>query len=714
MKINRNCLFDALNIFTFIGFALAQPLFDLLSRNAEFFIARHSEPLDIILLAVFLCLLFPALVVVLGETLGVLQQRIRRCYYFLVVAILAECFALLIFKRLTGMSGTVTLAAASIFALLFALAYVRFKPFRANLVFLSPAILVFPIWFLINSSIYEIIFPGKPAAAIEVSVGNPAPIFVVVFDEFPVTSLMNEERVIDPVRYPNFAALADDSYWFRNATTISSDTLLSIPSILSGRFPMPEEYFPTSSHHPNQLFTLLGGSYKIKSFEVLTELCPEALCDETKEKNALLDRMQSLLSDLSIVYLHILLPPEFSSRLPAITESWKDFGKEAPESSGSDLGTFFAGSDWNSKWDRIDWNDRAADFNRFIDSIDRDDRQTIFFLHMLFPHSAWSYLPSGKMHTLSKDMDVRGAVGKNSKGLDELLWTDDLWAITQMLQRHLLQVGFVDKLLGDLISRLKFMDLYDPSLIVITADHGISFQPETNRRDASSTNYYDIMAVPLLIKAPRQKLGMVSDRNIETIDILPTIADVLDIDLPWTVDGQSAIALSKPERKKKIIYNNSSERHVFEPIMDAKYQTLDRIIDVFGSGSRDSLYGIGAYIGLIGQEVSKEEIKQEKGFEVLLQYRHLYSNLKLDANFIPANVMGRILADRQVNQPLNLAVAVNGTIRAVTETYLESGEIKFSALVPEKSFRPGANEVDIYFARGPGISDLSRAIVKAN
>jgi len=708
MKIRRDYLFNTLNVFTFFGFVLAQPLFDLLSRNARFFIARHSEPLDIILFAVLVCFLCPALVVLLGEILGLLQQRIRHFYYFLVAAILAAGFALLIFNKLTGISGTVTVVAASIFAVIFALMYIRFRPFRANLVFLSPAILVFPIWFLANSSIYEIIFPGEPAASMEVSVKKPAPIFFVVFDEFPVTSLLDEERAIDPARYPNFAALAKNSYWFRNATTISSDTLLSIPSILSGRYPKPEQYFPTSSHHPNQLFTLLGGSYEIKSFEVLTELCPEALCSDTKEQNRLFDRMQSLLSDISIVYLHILFPSEFSSRLPDITSSWMHFGKEIPKPPGPASESRFARPDWNSKWDRIDWNDRTEVFHRFIDSIGRDDHQTLFFLHVLFPHSAWSYLPSGKMHTLSKDMDIRGAVGKNSKGLDELLWTDNLWAITQMLQRHLLQVGFVDKLLGDLIAHLKSLDLYDRSLIVITADHGISFQPEMNRREATDTNYYDIMAVPLLIKAPHQEQGVISDRNIETIDILPTIADMLEIDLPWPVDGQSALDLSQPERKQRIIYNSSSEMHAYGPIMDEKYQTLDRIIDLFGAGSRDSLFGIGAYSGLIGKEVLEGEIKQEKGLEVLLQYSDLYSNLKPDASFIPANVMGRILANQKYKQPLNLAVAVNGTIRAVTETYMESGEIKFAALVPEKSFRQGANEVTIYLARGPDISDLSR------
>jgi len=668
---------------------------------------------DIIFLTALLCLLCPALVVVLGEAIGILHPRIRRGYYFIVVTILAACFALPIFKRLLGTSGWGILAAASVFALFFALLYVRFRPFRANLAFLSPVILVFPILFLSNPGIHEVIFPGKSASAANVTVKDPAPVFVVVFDEFPVTSLMNEKRVIDPVRYPNFAALAEDAYWFRNATSISSNTLLSIPSTLTGRYPKPEDYFPTSSHHPNQLFTLLGGSYEIKSFEILTELCPEELCGEKIEQPALSERIRSLLSDLSIIYFHFLLPPEFSRRLPNITDSWKDFGKEAPELSGPALESMDKGSGWNSLWARIDWNDRTQIFERFVDSIEPDDHQTLFFIHVLFPHSGWSYLPSGQRHTLSKGGEIRGAVGANNKGLPEDLWRDDPWAITQMLQRHLIQVGLADKLLGDLIARLKSLGLYDQSLIAITSDHGVSFQSGKTRRDATKKNYYDIMAIPLLIKAPHQKQGVLNDRNVEAIDVLPTIADMLGIDLPWSVDGQSAIALNQPERKNKAIYDNAAARHVFEPIMDAKYQTLDRIIDLFGSESRDTLYRIGTYNSLIGKKVGEKEIKQQTGFEVFLEYQVHYSRLKMDAKFIPANILGQVFTDRQVNRPFNLAVAVNGTIRAVTETYMQNGEIKFSALVPEESFREGANEIGIYFARGSSLSDLSSAKIRA-
>ncbi len=704
----RESLIDAVNVFTFFGFALAQPLFDLLSQNSQFFVARHSKPLDVLLLSALLCFVCPALVVAAGEILGIVHKRIRGGYYFIVFTMLAASFALPIFKRFLDISGPAMVAAAAVSALLFAFLYMRFRPFRLNLTFLSPAILAFPILFLFSSGIYEIVFPGKNASYIKAEVKKPAPVVFVVFDELPLTSLMNEERVIDPVRYPNFAALAEDSYWFRNATTVSANTMFSIPSMLSGRFPTGEAFLPTSAHHPRQLFTLLSGSYEIKPFEIVTELCPDELVDRKEKQPVLAERMRSLVADLSVVYLHVLLPSDFSARLPGIRTSWKDFAQKPPETPQPDLEALDKKYAWTFFWDKIDWDDRTEIVRRFVDSIESDDRQTLFFMHVMLPHSGWSYLPSGKRHTLYKDHEIRGLVGENTKGLPDDLWTD-AWSVTQMFQRHLLQVRLVDKLLGDIAARLKSTGLYEQSLIVITADHGISFQAGTRRRGVDSKNYCDIMAIPLLIKVPRQTRGVVSDRNVETVDILPTIADILGIDLPWSVDGRSALDLNQPERENKAIYDNAGTKIVFEPSMAGKYKTLRHIIDLFGSGTDERLFNIGPYNGLIGRKVTESKISQQKSLEVFLEYQKIYANMDLGARFIPANIIGRIVSKQRATKPIHLAVAVNGTIAAVTETFIIDGEMKFSALVPEESFKEGFNEIGIFLARGPNVSDLLRA-----
>ena len=127
----------------------------------------------------------------------------------------------------------------------------------------------------------------------------------------PLTSLMDEQRRIDPVRFPNFARLAADSYWFRNATTVSDATLLSVPAIVSGLSPhLQDPRIPTTADYPETLFTLLGGSYRLEVFENSTRLSP---APRTGIEQTLSERIHSLLSDLAIVYGHVLLPSDLAS-----------------------------------------------------------------------------------------------------------------------------------------------------------------------------------------------------------------------------------------------------------------------------------------------------------------------------------------------------------------------------------------------------------------
>ena len=75
-------------------------------------------------------------------------------------------------------------------------------------------------------------------------------------------------------------------------------------------------------------------------------------------------------------------------------------------------------------------------------------------------------------------------------------------------QRYLLQLGFVDRLIGRLVRRLKAKGLYDDSLVVVTADHGISWRPGvTTRRLVSPASVDELTPVPLIVKRPGQRRG---------------------------------------------------------------------------------------------------------------------------------------------------------------------------------------------------------------
>ena len=140
---------------------------------------------------------------------------------------------------------------------------------------------------------------------------------------------------------------------------------------------------------------------------------------------------------------------------------------------------------------------------------------------------------------------------------------NDQGQLDVLLQRHFLQTGFADLLLQELWRHLKREGMWDDSLIVVAADHGVAFiKGRRDRRRLDAENYGEIAPIPLFIKAPGQKKGRVNDAYVETIDILPTILDILNIDPKVKMDGHSAFSPTVRRRRTLRIL----QRNTFEPL----------------------------------------------------------------------------------------------------------------------------------------------------
>ena len=79
---------------------------------------------------------------------------------------------------------------------------------------------------------------------------HPSRLCLVVFDEFPLHSLLDAEGRIDHVRFPHFAALAREASWFRETTTVSSQTVWAVPAIVSGAYPVAPNAVPDAALLP--------------------------------------------------------------------------------------------------------------------------------------------------------------------------------------------------------------------------------------------------------------------------------------------------------------------------------------------------------------------------------------------------------------------------------------------------------------------------------
>jgi arylsulfatase A-like enzyme len=126
--------------------------------------------------------------------------------------------------------------------------------------------------------------------------------------------------------------------------------------------------------------------------------------------------------------------------------------------------------------------------------------------------------------------------------------------VIQRLRRdYEMQVQFVDRELGRFLDKLKQLGIYDRALIVVTSDHGVSWKNEAPGRPLSDASAEMIFPVPLFIKLPGQTEGHVSTEDAQLIDLVPTIAEVAGITVPWRVAGHDLFEPAGSARQKIMV-----------------------------------------------------------------------------------------------------------------------------------------------------------------
>ena len=184
--------------------------------------------------------------------------------------------------------------------------------------------------------------------------------------------------------------------------------------------------------------------------------------------------MSALGADVGLVWLHIVLPEQLAASLPPIVGDW--IGLARARQFRTSGGTF-------------DPNERGAEFHRFLDSMVAGVGPRLYFLHSMLPHMPFEYVLSGDRY-LAPDYQGREVNGARLFEASSATFAD----VTH--QRHLLQVGFVDSLVGKLLGRLRELGIYDEALVVVTSDHGTSYRDGVPRRVLTPDNYADVEPQP--------------------------------------------------------------------------------------------------------------------------------------------------------------------------------------------------------------------------
>jgi hypothetical protein len=695
-------LLSFLHLAVLSAFALAQPLFNLLSDNPEFFAARGSTATDVIVFGVLLVFLPPLVLLAIELLVGIAGPAARRIAHLVLMGLLAAVVFIQALKDALGGSDLALIVVALALGAGAAVLYARAEPVRSFLTVLSPAPLVFLILFLFISPVSKITLADDASAK---SIGGikPIPVVMVVFDEFPGISLLGADGKVDAVRYPGFAELAETGTWFPNAHSIYDSTSKAVPAIMDGDYPEKGK-LPTSSEHPNSIFALLGKSHAMNVSEEATTVCPRDLCEDERLDEPFLDRLGSMTEDVGLVYAHVVAPPGMEADLPSVSENWGNFGGGEGGGEGTDEDGHGEGEVTPSDAEPTAKEskqavlsnlqaDRNAKFDAWVANIRDGRRPSLNFKHALLPHVPWRYLPSGQQYNTGATDPI--------PGLSRQSYPDET-QVQQLQMRHLLQLGYTDRKIRELIAHLKKIGIYDEALIVVTADHGVAFQQGLfDRRRAKRETLAEISPVPLFVKLPGQKRGRVNPAIVETTDIVPTIADVLDIDLPEPTDGKSAFgpAVAQRDEVKMLPRDFSDWIRVDGDAFQAEQQALiDRKLALFGVGADgpDRIYRVGPNQDLVGQEVSALDVTGDSDASVALTDPGAYDDVDADGPTLPTWVTGRVSgAD---GDKLDVAIAVNGTVRAISNTFrlANSDEDLVAALIPPDSLRDGRNTVEIY------------------
>jgi Sulfatase len=662
--------FSALVVLTLFG--MTWPVLDLLGRNAEFFLARRSPRGEILVLG----LVFTIGIPLIAGLFGLIPGRVGQVTTLFMVWVGSASLASLYLRRLPLPWWVVLALAVSIGAMV-GWGFRRYPPLRAAGRYLLVAPVVVLGVFLFATPVGAVLDEPDARLGNPLPIANPVPLVMVVFDELPLASLIGPDGELRAERYPNFARLAADGIWYRNAVTVEQQTEHSVPAILTGSVP-DQSLIPITGQYPFNLFTGLRNDYDLFVHESITQLCPRALCE------GLTASPSSLVQDVSVVAGHVLLPEPITEDLPPIDRAWGDFTVIADD--------FKPREEFREEL-------RAGPrppIDRLLREISSGggERPPLYYLHAILPHHPWQYLPDGRRYPYI----VSANPAAHSGG-----WIDDKFLVAQSMQRHLLQVGYVDRVLGEVITALEHEGLYEGSLMVVVADHGVAIRPGVDhQRTITEDTVGEIAPVPLFVKLPgNDRAGTIDDRRALTIDIIPTIAQVIEARLPSGVEGLSLLG-PKPGRDETTTYGPHS-RATYGVEGGEKLAVAARIERLFPGGDPWALRPPGSP-DLVGTTPSSSG---DSRLTFRLLEPELYDDVDLDSDMVPARIgaeLGGPVSGSEV-----LAVAVNDRIAAVTRAYISEGQASFLAMVDPASFQPGANRIEVFEVTDDGrLLDMPR------
>ncbi len=312
---------------------------------------------------------------------------------------------------------------------------------------------------------------------------------------------------------PNLNSLAAEGTLFCNATSQASETLGSISSLFTGRYP---------TEH---------GS----------------LWAQADDKTFLGPRLQ----------------------LPTIADVLKARGYVTAAISASPIVGFVM--NFNKGFDYFDqtlglsgWQDfSAADLYQkvigWLSQYKSEQGNFFLYLHFIDPHNLYrppkEFIKYGEPKADPRDLEINMqmnalATKQGCVGITDMLLTEyglsrkDTDRLSDLYDGEIL---CADHYIVAFLQQLKIRGLYNNTIIIVTADHGECFLEHGNLKHGGSL-YQELINVPLIIRIPGVRGNKTNMQIVELVDILPTLCEVLNLKPHIKLSGSSFYKLFKNDK----------------------------------------------------------------------------------------------------------------------------------------------------------------------
>lgn len=600
--------------------------------------------------------------------------------------------------------------------------------------------------------------PSGNAGGVPVTRAEDVSVLWLQLDEAPLWPLLGSDGGINAARFPGFAALAGSSTWFRNTLGVSQTTVDAVPAMLTGMEPVTGKA-PTFANYRRNLFALM---YKRRAFDVhemATALCPREACAtvsvsggddiangggpgvQTTTTTAVATPADQgpgaapkradygmFSRDVLVVLGHKLLPRDLRDSLPAIDEGWGGFGANnnvdvsssaltspdttapkplpvptLPRIGGTTLPRKFSDTVVESKkntvrrWEADGAKSQVPVAEDMIERAARSSIPTLHFAHVLLPHRPWQLTPDMRT-TRFVSTDKRDAKVEDR--------------VRDEYQAFLSQYAATDRVVLKLVTDMKKSANWDRTMIIVTADHGLAFEPgESKRKDINperTDTLEEIYRVPLFVKFPGQSAPAVNDCAVQGFDLMPMIVNTTGLDAGWEFDGTD-VTRTCPSRPVRTVWWNGGKTTLTSGRTAAveSARRFSRWVDA--DGDVDGIAKPAGYEGWFGvsvpsaaprdRDVRRWTNRDTSSFRLTGGDRFASTPLQFDGTVVVNSDMA--------GGPVGLVVMDGRVVAVIPElASMRTGTNPFRSMVLPSALVPGRHDPQLYVGRGTASSPV--------